>query len=111
LAFVNSKVSDTVDRILAASNDRPVIVLMSDHGPNIQRGLSAKDVLRVRFANFSALLLPGAPPGLVPPSASLVNLYRRIFNHYFEAELPILPDRYYTSSYAQPYRLREVALE
>ena len=111
LVFVNRRITEAVDTILRASRRAPVIVLMSDHGPNIERGMDAEEVLRVRFANLSALLLPEAPPGLIPPSASLVNLYRRILNHYFRTELAILPDRYYSSPFAPPYEFREVAFD
>ncbi len=41
-------------------------------------------------------------------SATPVNLFRRVFNHYFDAGLPLRPDRHFVSQFGQPYRFIEV---
>jgi hypothetical protein len=108
LVYMNRRITEAVDRILAASPRPPIIVLGSDHGPNFDRGLSREEKVRVRLANLSAFLLPAAPAGLMPNGGSAVNQFRRVLNYYFEAELDPLPDRYYFSEYATPYGLVEV---
>lgn len=108
LEYLNGLVLRTIDAIVAESASPPVIVLQSDHGPNLRDGLEFGEQLRIRFANFAAHLLPGAPRGLVPPDGSPVNQFPRIFNHYFRANLPILPERYFYSPFARPYALCEV---
>jgi hypothetical protein len=36
---------------------------------------------------------------------------RRVFNLYFDAGLPMLPDRYFVSEYARPFQLQEVGID
>jgi hypothetical protein len=44
----------------------------------------------------------------MPADATPVNLFRRVFNHYFDAGLPLRPDRHFVSQFGQPYRFIEV---
>jgi hypothetical protein len=108
LVYVNRRIGEVVDRILADSPDPPVILLVSDHGPNLKDGLRRDAQRRIRFANLTAMYLPDAPPGLLPPDATPVNHLRRVFNEYFDAGLPLLPDRYFASSYEYPYEFVEL---
>lgn len=109
LIFMNDRVIEAIDRIVEGSSRPPIIILQSDHGPNITRGLSAEEQLRVRFANFSAFLMPHAPPSLIPSDVSAVNVFRIVLNHYFHTDLELLDDRYYFSTFNDPYRFRETA--
>jgi hypothetical protein len=106
--FMNRRILEVVDRIRADSEMPPIIVLQSDHGPNLREGLSEERQHQIRLANFSALLLPGAPEDLVPDEATPVNHFRRILNHYFGAGHPILEDRFFVSPFEEPYRFVEV---
>lgn len=108
LVFVNSRIDAIVDRLIADSRRPPIIVLFSDHGPNLRDGIRRHEQRRIRLANLTAILLPGAPVNLIPDDASPVNHLRRIFNQTFEAGLPLLPDRYFVSSYARPFEFVEV---
>lgn len=63
----------------------------------------------VRFANLMVTRTPDAS-GLIPDDISLVNLYRTILNHYFDAQLPLLPARQYTSPFDWPYDFSAVQL-
>jgi len=62
----------------------------------------------VRFANFGAYLLPGAPRDVMPPDCAPVNQFRYLFNHYFNTGLPILPQRNFFSTYGAPLQMLEV---
>lgn len=108
LKFVNATMIDLVERLLAESARPPVIIIQSDHGPGISEGLSPEEWLHVRFANLLAAHLPAAPQELVPTTAGPVNLYRYLFNHYFQANLPILPERRFVSPYGRPYAFKEL---
>jgi hypothetical protein len=44
----------------------------------------------------------------MPADGSPVNLFRRLFNHYFDAGLELVPDRHFVSSFGRPFALREV---
>jgi hypothetical protein len=111
LSYVNARVLEAVDGILAASDRPPIILIQSDHGPNLQDGLSVADQRAIRFANLSVALLPGAPEGLLPDDGSAVNKLPLIFNYYFGAELPIRPDRHFYSTYAAPFDLEPVGVD
>jgi hypothetical protein len=108
LEFVNRKVLAAIEKVLDESRVPPIILLVSDHGPGLIEGLSREERLAVRFATLSAQYLPGAPENLSTPAASAVNQFRAILSHYFGAELPMLPDRHFSSSYGHPYDFREV---
>ena len=111
LEFLNRKVLETVDAVRRNSVTPPIIVIESDHGPGITAGLSPVQYYAVRFANFGAYSLPGAPPDLMPPDGTAVNQFRRILSHYFDAGLEPLPDRHFASPYGMPYAFREVPHE
>ena len=108
LAFITQRIGDVVGRLLDESPKPPVIILVSDHGPNLRSGLEPPEQREVRLANLTAMYLPGAPEGFLPPDATPVNHLRRVFNLYFDAGLPMLPDRYFVSEYQAPFDLTEV---
>jgi len=108
LLFVNHRIGEVVDRLIADSPRPPVILLVSDHGPNLKGGLRRDAQRRIRLGYLTAMYLPGADPGLLPPDATPVNHLRRVFNEYFDAGLPILPDRYFVSTYEHPYGFMEI---
>jgi hypothetical protein len=108
LTFMNARILHVIDRLLAESRQEPIIVLQSDHGPNLREGLPEERQHQIRLANLAAFLLPGAPDDLMPDDGTAVNQFRRILNHYFGSSLPMLEDRYFVSPFAQPYAFKEV---
>jgi hypothetical protein len=108
LIFVNRRIAEVVGRILKDSSHPPVIMLLSDHGPNLKDGIMVPEERRIRFANLTAMFLPSAPSDFLPSDATPVNHLRRVFNLYFGARLAILPDRFFASSYQRPFDLQEV---
>ena len=108
LIYMNGRITTVIDRLVAESARPPIIILQSDHGPNLLTGLPLPEQRRIRMANLAAFYLPGAPGKLMPDDETPVNQFRRIFNQYFNAGLPLLPDRYFASTYLRPYELIEV---
>ena len=108
LMFVNSRIESLLDRLISESDRPPIILLQSDHGTNLRRGLPAAEHYRIRLANLNAVLLPGAPMDLVPEDSTSVNLFRMVFNRYFDARLPLLADRRFVSPFPQPFDFTEV---
>lgn len=109
LIFMNSRIEQLLDHLIADSARDPIILLQSDHGPNLRRGLPTAEHYRIRLANLNAVLLPGAPMDLMPENATSVNLFRIIFNHYFDARLPLLPNRHFVSPFQEPFNFKEVS--
>jgi hypothetical protein len=110
LKFMNRNILGAIDRILKGSDRRPVIVVMSDHGPNISEGLSAGEITQVRFSNFIAVMTPDSVRAPIPNDVALVNLFRYILPAYVETPMDALPVEYYESPFARPYDLRRVLL-
>jgi hypothetical protein len=108
LLYVNDSVLDTVSQIVSSSEQPPVIVLQSDHGPQLSTGLDEEEQQRARLANLAAFHLPGATPNLIPQGDSPVNFFRRILGFYLGTELPPLANRYYYSWYNRPYGFKDV---
>jgi hypothetical protein len=108
LQFVNTRIGAVVDRLIADSVRPPIILLQSDHGTNLRRGLRTEEHYRIRLANLNAAFLPGAPADLMPEDATAVNLFRIVFDRYFDAGLPLLPDRLFVSPFQQPFDFTEV---
>jgi hypothetical protein len=82
-----------VDRILAGAARPPVIVIFSDHGS--ATGFDGNNVLDSdldeRTSNMLAVLSPGHPR-LLPPGATLVNVFPHLLNAYLGSSLPYQPD-------------------
>jgi hypothetical protein len=109
LLYVNQQVLAALDGILKDSRRKPIIIVQSDHGPNLRDGLSFAEQKRVRFANLAAFYLPDAPADLIPRDITPVNEFRYIFNHYFGAQLDILPTKRFYSDYRTPFAFKEEA--
>jgi len=96
VTYLNSRVLDMVDRILAASPKPPVIILLSDHGSG--SGLDWEDLahsdLDERSANLLATYTPGHP-NVFPDNLTLVNLFGTFFGAYFGIDVPRQPDTIY----------------
>jgi len=108
LGFINSRMEIVLDRLISDSARTPIVLLQSDHGTNLRRGLRTEEHYRIRLANLNAVLLPGEPPDLMPESPTAVNLFRVVFDRYFGADFPLLPDRHFVSPFQQPFDFTEV---
>ena len=91
--YVGARTVELVDSILAAHDEPPVIVIVSDHGPGID--FDGQDPLGSdlddRTSNFLAILSPGRP-ALFPPGTTPVNVLPRVINAYLGTSLPLQPD-------------------
>lgn len=97
LTFVNKKISQLVETLLAGTDSEdPIVILQSDEGPGEPPGDWAKaspKAWRKKFPILNAYHFPGVEdPGLYP-SISPVNTFRKVFDLYFDADLPLFPDR------------------
>lgn len=110
LTFVNGKILDVVQRIMAGSTEPPIIILQSDHGPGLQWNEQdpASTNLRERMSNFVALYLPGTSDTQPYDSISPVNIFRLVFNRYFGASYELLNDKNYFETMDRPYNFTDV---
>ena len=100
LTFLNKKMLEAVDAILANSDTPPIIVLQGDHGPWLQ-------TREKRMWILNAYHLPGQSHGLYP-EISPVNTFRLIFDSYFGGQYGLLEDASYFSPVPKLYEFLEV---
>jgi len=100
VAFLNMRMPQVLQAILEKSAQPPVIIVQGDHGPRFVENEKQLDIL-------NAYYFPDPKPELYP-SMTPVNNFRLIFNTYFGASLPLLPDESYLSDFEIPYKFTEI---
>ena len=98
--------------ILEHSAEPPVILLQGDHGSGMHLEWDSveESCLRERLSILNAYYLPGRDAEkLLHPGITPVNSFRVVLNAYFNARLPLLPNRSYFSLWEQPYDLQDVS--
>jgi hypothetical protein len=120
LQYLQGRIETLVDRLLDRPEaERPIIILQADEGPYPARygrdadtfdwATATTDELETKYGIFNAIYLPGTDVPDVAPTLSSVNTFRLVFDEYFDADLPLLPDRSFTSANRlRPYDLTEI---
>ncbi len=97
--FVDQKFLKLVDALLSGPSDRrPVIILQSDEGfyeASTGGSQPSDKEVEQHFDTVAAYELPGLSSTALYPTMTPVNLFRVLFDDYFGAGLPLLPDRNY----------------
>lgn len=87
--FINQRILDLVDSIIAKSDVPPVIILQGDHGAHvITTGADKHKIL-------NAYYLPGDAHNDLYDTITPVNTFRIILRDYFDAQIGLLPDNLY----------------
>jgi hypothetical protein len=122
LVYTNTRLKAILGPLLALPEaDRPIIVIQADEGPyptayardtiHYDWTTASADELETKYGILNAMYLPGLEAGktLPYPTISSVNTFRLVFDDYFDANLPLLPDRSFTSrGKFQPYDLTDI---
>ncbi|NPA92638.1 MAG: LTA synthase family protein, partial [Chloroflexi bacterium] len=114
LQYINQRVEDMVESILANATRPTVIIIQSDHGPGLYTDFSSAQntCLWERLSNFTALYLPGVSPQDVPEDLNAVNIFRLVLNTYLGTDFPMLENRqYYPENPGYIFRLEDVTDE
>ena len=108
--FTNMEIRKLVNKLLYKTNESPIIIIQSDHGSDF--GLDWKnlteDTQRQRMSNFQAFYLPNENSNLMSKTSTPVNIFRIIFNTYFNENYEILPDKIYWNDYSKPYDFKDI---
>jgi hypothetical protein len=121
IEYAGKKTLDVIDELLSGPPETdPIIVLQSDEGPGPKRWRPSvpghydwtkapQQVLEEKFRILNAYYLPGLEdPGLYQ-TIGPANSFRLVFNKYFNAGLPMLPDRSYVfRNELEPYAFIDV---
>jgi len=111
--YLNGRLLETIDEILARSEQPPVIVIHGDHGPGVRyqsENIDQTD-LRERFSILYAVLLPEGGAEAMYPTITPINGLRIVLNHSIGADLPMLKDETYFSGFETPYVFSRVDSE
>jgi len=105
LAYINGQVRELVAALQYSSATPPVIILQGDHGPGSR--LDWDDPLHSdrfeRHAILNAIYLAGEEEPRLTEGMTPVNTFRIVFNHFFGAAYPLLPDKSEFSTWRWPY--------
>ncbi|MBN2493778.1 MAG: sulfatase-like hydrolase/transferase [Deltaproteobacteria bacterium] len=111
LKVIDGKVSRAIDALLARPGPRPIVILQADHGSGLGLDWNSaeRSDLGERFSILNAYLLPGeGKSDWLYPSISPVNTFRGVLGAYFGAQLELLDDRMFYSTWDQPFRYLDV---
>lgn len=122
LRFTNSRILTLVDSLISKSSPKPIIILQSDEGPfpseyqktpasykTFRYARVSDRELKQKLGILNAYYMPDTDTGTLYPTITPVNSFRVLFNHYFNAHLPLLPDKCYAvKDEDHPYSFFEV---
>jgi hypothetical protein len=100
--YLNKKLLEAVDTILAESDVPPIIIIQGDHGPWLQPNDKRMWIL-------AAMYFPGQNDKLYP-TITPVNIFRLVFNSYFGGKYELLEDVSYFSPVPKLYNFSEVPI-
>ena len=90
LKFVNKKITQVVDQLLDLENP-PVIIISSDHGSAfLFDGMlenwdnATNEMIKERMDNIMFIYLPSNKTNIFYENITPVNIFRVLFNNYFE---------------------------
>ena len=96
--YISARAEEVVQAILASSETTPIIIIQADHGPSAGWSQDPENPdLAMRTAILNAYLLPNGCDRMLYPTISPVNSFRVVFDCYFGATYPMLPDNAYFS--------------
>lgn len=101
ITFISKLIFETVSRVLENSPEPPIIIVQGDHGPN---GFLDPQPEQTRYPILNAYLLPHGGQARLYDSISPVNSFRVVLDHYFDADIDLLPDKRYSTDPSRPDR-------
>lgn len=90
LKYTNSVIRSLVETI-TKNDPGALLIVMSDHGFHTPYNMHHQTPNN--YDHLCAIRLPGGIPPPVMESRSTVNLFRYLYNSYFNQRLPYLPDK------------------
>jgi len=111
LIYINQRVLQTIDSILAKSVHPPIIILQADHGPGAYLNWSSVEgtCLDERFSILNAYYLPVGGSAVLQSDITPVNTFPMILNTYFGTQIPLRANKEYYSTWNNPYQLIDVS--
>ena len=112
LQYINTKIIETIDAIMASSDETPIIILQSDHGPPTGDWEDPNQLYIIdRKAILNAYYLPAECQDQLYPNISPVNSFRVVFNCVFGTSFQIQEDKAYLDGLDQNKGLLLIPLD
>jgi hypothetical protein len=107
IKFANKEMIQIIDKLLNVE-DPPIIILASDHGTELlDDRFTDQEIIIMAHQNLYAIYFPDGNYELVEKSITTVNIFRIIFNQFFNMDYELLEDRTFSSSSGEWYNLDE----
>ena len=107
IKFANKEMIQIIDKLLNVE-DPPIIILASDHGTALlDDRFTDQEKIIMTHQNLYAIYFPDGNYELVEKSITPVNIFRIIFNQFFNMDYELLEDRTFSSSSGEWYNLDE----
>jgi hypothetical protein len=112
LLYVNKRMEEVIDSILAQSKTPPIIMIQGDHGtfftlPDKITDDSLDQFAQERLPVLNAYLVPEKIRQKLRPDISPVNSFRLVFNECFGEHFEILPEKHLSGWYYGELALRD----
>jgi len=99
LTYINRRMLEILPKLIQSSMTRPIIILTSDHGTGESSTVTE---------NLEAFYVPGSQTPFYD-TITPVNIFRLVFDTYFNGSLGLLPDKSYFSAGGKYFNFQEIA--
>ena len=113
ISYLNERMTQVIDSILANSKQPPIIIIQGDHGPGNYFNMIESDntCLKERYSILNAYYFPDHDYAALYPGITPINSFRVVFNQYFGTNLELLEDKSYYATWLAPYVFSDVSDE
>lgn len=87
--YINDRIIEVIDTIIADSNVPPIIILQADHGAHVITTGTDK------YKILNAYYLPGVQSSVLYETITPVNTFRLVLREYFDQDIDLIPDFLY----------------
>ena len=110
IIFTNKMVQEMITKLVENNERSEIIIIQSDHGHAFQMDYEnpTKKMKHDRMSNITYILLPDDNENLLYDTITPVNIFRIIFNSYFNTDFELLEDRVYYSGSEKPYNFTDI---
>lgn len=113
LIYINYKLVESIEKILAIPGRESIIIVQGDHGPGsmLDHASFENSNIQERMSILNAYYFPDGDYSKLYPEITPVNTFRVVLDQYLGTNLGLLEDRSYFSLYTSPYDLIDVTDE
>ena len=108
--FTNKMIQEMIERIIYENKKSKIIIIQSDHGAVMPMNWEnpTEKMQYDRLSNINYILVKEEYRNSLYDAMTPVNLFRVIFNSYFDTNFDVLDDRIFFSGYSKPYDFVDV---